>query len=493
MILELKGFLKHSSIYGIGNILSKIGIFLMIPVYTRYLSPSDYGSLELFYVTASVLRTFLSMGIAHATLRFFFEYKDTKDQQKVISTAIVGSGLFGIFCVFIFFNFTDFFSNLFFKSTDYSNMFKLVSVMFLLELSMEVSTAFIRAKEYSIFYTTVSLFQLLIRIALNLYMLIVLKYGVMGILIGDLIATFVAWSAFTWLTLKFSGISLQFSKLKELLGYSYPLALGSFSGLIINNSDRYFLNAYIGLGAIGIYALAYRFGSALQSLFTEPFTKSYGPFRFSIMHREDAGKLYSRMLTYFLFGFVFLGLGISVLAKEILQIMAAESFWPAYSVIPIIVLASAGAGSYYVLQIGIYVHKKTKFVPLILLMVAGVNISGNILLIPSFGAYGAAASYFLTNLALCVITYIISQRYLPIFYEFGRITKIFSAALILYGGSLLIDANSLSATIALKTILALTFPLVLYIIGFYHEDEQELISRNIKKIRLRALKKNWLR
>jgi len=480
--VDVKRLVKHSTIYGIGNILTKVGAFLMVPIYTRYLTTSEYGSLELFYVTAGVLRSFLSMGIAHATLRFFFEYDDVPNRQRVIGTALLSSGFFSLILLGVFFQFTEFFSTLFFKTPNYSYYFKLVAIMFALELSIEISTAYIRAIEYSIFYIAVCLGQLLVRIALNSYMIVILKCGVQGILVGDLIATAMSWVAYTAITVRFSGLCFESAKLREMLTYSYPLALASISGVIFNNADRYLLNAYSSLGTIGLYALAYRFGTALQALYTEPFTKSYGPFRFSIMKRPDAQVFYARIMTYFLLGFMFLGLGISVLSEDIIRIMASRTFWGAHSVVPIIVLASAGGGAYYLLQIGIYVRNQTKYVPIIFSVVGGINIVCNSLLIPRIHMYGAACSYLITNVVLCGVTYVVSQRFLPIKYEIMRISKMFLVAGIIYFGCAFLLPSGSVLGAAVKISCVLLFPLILYVGGFFYLEEIEFAKGEIRKL-----------
>jgi len=83
---ELGRFFKHSTIYAIGNIVNRLGAFLLLPVYTNYLAVAEYGALELFYATAAVISSFVSVGIAHATLRFYYNYKESNDRKAVVST-----------------------------------------------------------------------------------------------------------------------------------------------------------------------------------------------------------------------------------------------------------------------------------------------------------------------------------------------------------------------------------------------------------------------
>src|SRR3990172_547311 len=88
---EMNRLFKHVSIYTIGNALNRGGAFILIPLYTRYLLPGEYGMLELFYALTTVLSSFLSIGFAHATLRFYFEFDSLEDRNAVVSTSLVSS------------------------------------------------------------------------------------------------------------------------------------------------------------------------------------------------------------------------------------------------------------------------------------------------------------------------------------------------------------------------------------------------------------------
>lgn len=88
---DIKRFFKHSSIYAIGNIINRIGAFVLLPVYTNYLTVTEYGIIEIFYVISSVISGFLAIGLAHATLRFYYEYEQQDDRNAVVSTNLIGS------------------------------------------------------------------------------------------------------------------------------------------------------------------------------------------------------------------------------------------------------------------------------------------------------------------------------------------------------------------------------------------------------------------
>ena len=99
VVSESKIIAKHGAVYGIANLLDRIISFIMIPVYTRFLTPSDYGILELLYITSSVLSIFIGVGIESAVGRFYFDYKEQKDRNMVISTAYIGFGFLSLLVI----------------------------------------------------------------------------------------------------------------------------------------------------------------------------------------------------------------------------------------------------------------------------------------------------------------------------------------------------------------------------------------------------------
>lgn len=91
MFIYFKKFIKHSTVYAIGNGLNRAASILLVPLYTRLLNPSEYGTLKMFYVTSSILRLLLGMVIAHATLRFYFAFDNEIDRKQIISTSLLFS------------------------------------------------------------------------------------------------------------------------------------------------------------------------------------------------------------------------------------------------------------------------------------------------------------------------------------------------------------------------------------------------------------------
>jgi O-antigen/teichoic acid export membrane protein len=485
-----KKFAKHSAIYGIGNGLNRAAAILLIPLYTRVLSTAEYGALEMFYVTASVMGTLLGMNIAHGTLRFFFEFEEEIDRKKVISTSLLSSIILSVSVVLVLSFFRPRLSMLLFKSTAYSDLFLIIFVIVIMQLSREICLAYLRVKERSLLYVTVAVLQLLAQVGINFYMVLVLRLGIKGILLGNMISIFVTWLFLVIITLKYSGFRYDMNKLKLLAHYCAPFVLGAGSSMVVSNADRVMLNGYQNLAMVGIYALGMKFGIVIKDLVIEPFTINFGQSRFAIMKQPDARQIYARVMTYFVLLMMFISTAIVLFSREILVIIASEAFGDARKIIPLVLLPVIIGGMGYIFQTGILIAKKTKYMLYIQVVMAILTIASNRVLIPSWGMYGAAMTNLMTMGLSVTAFYFISERLCPVQYEFNRILKIFVTSVILYFASLLFINTSVMIDLTVKILLMLSFPLVLAGLSFYTLGEKTKLQHYFSYFFLRMRMKN---
>lgn len=475
MYAELKRFLRHSSVYFIGNLLNRLAVFLLLPLYTTYLSPGEYGTLELILITVAFLRVFLGMMLGHATLRFFFEYENEGDRKKLIGTSLISVVIWCSLATLLFLSFSAPISKLVFETDLYRGLLILGFSLMFFEVTSEIPIAFLRAKEYSALYVVASLLQLILRLALNIYMVICMEMGIKGVLIGNLLSATIFWLILYGVAFKYSGLGFDYQKLRSLLKYSYPLVIASVPGLVIVNADRFFLNSYSTLEAVGLYALALRFGMVMQAMISEPFQTGYGPFRFSIMKQGNAKEIYSRILTYYLFGMTIVGLTLSLLSKEVIEVMASQSFKDAYKVIPIICLAIIVRGTVYILQTGILLEKKTKYVPYMNTVSAIFHLLILFILVPKLTIYGTAFSVLMTQMVVLSLVYHFSQKLYPIGFEYHRLANLLILAILIYVISSFIGEINIFMRVFIKIGLIVLFPFLLIPLKFYRKEEVEKI------------------
>jgi O-antigen/teichoic acid export membrane protein len=472
MIGDLKNIIKHTSIYTLGNILTKVVGFFMIPIYTHYLSTADYGILELLTLTSSILGMILSLRLPSALVRFYHESESLRDKNRLVSTVLILNFIISVGTLCFLLAGKELISHMVFGSEEYSRYFIFLSVSLAFDLCNSISYTYLRIIEKSFYFTMVSLLQLILGLSLNIYFIVGLNWGVSGILMSMAISNgliCLLMMGYVFLKVKFY---LDISQIPLLLKYTAPLIFSGIFIFILNMGDRFLLNWLADLSAVGIYSLGYKFGMMLNVFVGEPFHLTWAPKRVEIYKRwANREEIFKQVTTYLIFVLSFAGLMISILIKDVLIFIAAPEFLPAYRVVPLVVLGYALYILYYVVDIGIFMNNKNMWYFLISFIAATVNMGLNLLLIPWLSFMGAAISTAV-SFALCpLIAFFISQKYYPISYDFTRIFKIILSALVLYWISSQISIPILFLDILIKLIILFLYPVLLYFIGFFKPEE----------------------
>jgi len=414
-------FLRHSGVYAVGNILNRAGAFLLLPAYTRYLSVADYGALELFSTVGSVVMGVLSMGLAHATLRFYFEYTEERDRQAVVVTNLIASLGIGLVGTAVLVQVQGPLMAYLFPGASYPHGLVLILATLVLELSCQIGLAYLRALEKSVFFVVLTIAKLVLQVAANTLLLVVFHAGVEGVLFGNLLAVALGWIVLTAYTIRRCGIRFEMDKLTPVLHYSFPFLLSTLMGIVTNNIDRLYVNGLLSLEALGLYSLALKFARLTTDLIGEPFGRAYGAFRFTIMGQDEAAAIQARILRYLAAFLALVGLGIVWFGRPVLVLMADPKFLPAADLLPPLVLAGVLGVLSYPLQTGILYSKATRHIAHIGLLQAILTTGGGYVLIKAFGLAGACHWAWISMVVLIVVTNRISQRYFPVHYEYRRL------------------------------------------------------------------------
>jgi O-antigen/teichoic acid export membrane protein len=497
MFEEVKSVTKHFLVYGVGNVLSKIAGFILIPVYTHYLATSEYGTLELLELTTYVAGMFLAVGITESLMRFYYDSEDPKKRHEVVSTALLWIWGISIFGVVWFLVFSPDISLLVFNTRGNAGLFRLIFLSMTFSLAGEIPLSFIRAQQKSVLFTTISVSRLIFNVGLNVLFIVSFGWGIRGIILSGLITQGLTSIVLSVYTFSQTGFSLSLANLRNMIKYGIPYIPGGVGLFIIHFVDRFLLQRFTSLSEVGIYSLGYKFGMILNPLVNDPFFSIWKPKMFELAERKDAKEIYSVMFTYFLFIEIFLALGISILIKDVLVLISVPAYHSAYKIVPLILLSYVLWGSYFQVQIGILLKKKTRYIACIVAVSAAISLALNFLLIPRIGMWGAALSTLVSFGVTTVLTYVISNRIYAVRYQFGRIFKLLTLAVVLYLASLCVNTNSLFSSLFVKSILVLSFPFWLFLLRFYSQPEigkiKEMVSQVTRSFRLTFARPHWMR
>jgi O-antigen/teichoic acid export membrane protein len=472
MLNELKGLLKHSSVYTLGNILSKIVSFIMLPVYTRCLTPSDYGTLEILTLTASVVTMLLSMRITSALPRFYFGYKVDEQRRTLVSTMLIFSMLVSTAVAFGLFQSRFAVSRLVFKSDMQGLYFGFIFISMVFEICAQIGFTFLRVIERSMLFVGFSLVQLILGLSLNILFLVYLKLGVLGVLYSMVLSNglvFLFIQVYAFYTV---GFRINLSQLIKILKFTLPMVPASLAVFVLNMGDRFILTRFVDTAEIGMYSLGYKFGILLGVFVGSPFLLAWEPKRVQLYERDpNPQRIYEKVFLYMFTLLVFGSVGLSAMIREIVTVMAAPGFIRACIITPFVAFGYAFYIMSCIVDVGIFLKKKTYWYPIINSIAAAANIALNFVLIPKYGVLGAAIATLGSFFLLPFLAYMISQRYYPLRYDFLRMGKVVVLGAVIYFATMWIDTGSTFIDFLLKLGLLSLFPVCLLPIGFFSRAE----------------------
>jgi len=407
----------------------------------------------------------------------------------VVST----SYLYLLSSAFIFLGIATLFSrqinNLLFQSKDYTLLVRLTFITGFFNVLSTIPFQLFRAKLQSVKFSLVSILRFLLNVSFNIYFILKLKMGLSGVVYGNLFTAILISILTFFLIYKNLSLKFSFSKLKSMLSYGFPLVPGGLSIWVLSVANRYFLERLSTTTELGLYSLGSRFSGILELLIIQPFLTTWPSIYFPLAKEENAPPTFSRLTTYFLLIGSFCSLGIIAISNPVLKIMAGQKFWGAYKVIPLLVFSVLLYGLFSLLNIGIFIQKKTKYNPLIIGIAAIFNLLLNYFLIPPYGMLGAAYATFFSYLLMDLLAYIINVRVYPVPYEWIRILKIVSVTVLFLFILNQIQVNSWQRELLYKVLILLFFPLVLWGTGFFTSSElkraKDFILELLEKLKLK--------
>jgi O-antigen/teichoic acid export membrane protein len=469
----LKELSSHTFIYSLTLVSSIISSILLLPVYTRFLSKSDYGILELLDYTNTIFTIVVIAGLSSAIPRFYNENSKQEDKKKVISTAFIFVLLTGAFLCFIAFLFNDSLSILILGDLKYKKYINLNILLLFSSLILLVSgTGFIAAKK-SKTYLIYNLIKLVIAIAGNLYFIVVLKLGVSGMLYGNILAASLVCLIITGHNIYLNGIKVDYSILLKLLKFGIPLIPATLAATIMHNADRFLIRYFCTLDDVGIYSIGYKFPFMLNALIMHSFSLVWsGSVMYEVSKKDDSAYQFGKITTYVIGLFLFAQLTLSVFSVSLITILTDPKFLMAYKIIPLVSLGLCFHAFYFFFSVGTFLQKKTWLVNIAYLPAAAINIIGNIYLLPKYGYIAAAWMTLLTYFSFFLILYFTCRKLIHVKYETKRLFMLFIVGIIIYLCSSYLIFSNLFLEILKGLFFILLFLSILFFTGWLTKSEK---------------------
>lgn len=459
--------------YGFGNFFINLTGFLLIPFYTKVLTVEEYGIFSLITVFIAIITYVYDFGIPQALVRYYYDSDAIKDKTRVISTAlwffVLVSALFTIFLIFN----AGFLTRIILREDIYFILIQLAVLSVFFNNLASIPVTLLRINEKSSLFMAYSIAKGIALILLNFLLLIIFKKGLLGAYQALVITAFLSCLFSFIISPKAYSFSFSGKVLVSMLKYGIPFLPVMIMTWIIDSSNRFFIGYFCDIKDVGIYSLGCRFAQIVYMAIIA-FSLCWAPLLFSIVKERTkaAPDILAKLVTYILFGFMVLVLLASIFNKELIMLMVRNpSFYSAYKVLPIVAMAYFFFGMYSLFFSGLMVAKKIYQQPIILSLGAIINIILNFILIPKYKMVGAGISMLLSYFFIASATYKSAQKEYFIPYEIKKIASLILIAILIFTLGNFVNQKNIIFNISMKVILVSFFPLVLFLLRFFSQEE----------------------
>jgi O-antigen/teichoic acid export membrane protein len=456
---------QHSAIYGLGGLVSRFVALLLLPLYTRYLTPADYGAVETLVALAAILATILRLGIASAFFRFYFDSTDAVHRLRVVRTSFWFTMTMATIGLCLGLALSGQISEWLFDTHDRATLVRMAFVLLWAQMNFEQMTALFRVEERAVAFTIATLANLVITVGATVVFVVVLDWGATGVIAGNFTGTLVVYAALLVYRHEQLGLTLDRPLLRRMNRFGLPLVPSMLALWMLNFGDRFFILKLADASEVGVYSIGSRIASAMVLLLTA-FRAAWPAFAFSIDDDEHARRAYSYVLTYLLFVASWAALALGLLAPWIVEWLTTPAFYGASDVVALLSFGAVAFAGFIVVSIALGRTKRTQFNWVVTGSAAVVSVILNLLLIPRHGIVGAGISN------LCAFTVMFlgitwwSQRVFWVPYQWRRVATVIGTA-----AGLTVLGKALDVPLAAAVALVAVYPLVLWPLRFYLPDE----------------------
>ncbi|HEX6602254.1 MAG TPA: oligosaccharide flippase family protein [Solirubrobacterales bacterium] len=472
----MSGYLRRlattGAAYTAASILSKLIAVALLPLYTRYLSPADYGAAEVLFSAVVAASIVIRLGLIEAILRFY--YKDDEDPDKVVASTFAGLFWLSTLGALITLPLAGPISELLLDKAAPDLVRIAVIGLWVLTLWEFLLTLFRLDERARAFFVT-TILNVLAAIALTVVLVVGLEEGARGLLLGSYAtgaAFVVALVALQWRRL---SLRFEVDLLRRLFRFGLPTMPAEVSLYLLNFIDRLIIVRTLGLAEAGLYSLAVKFAQAVNVL-VRGFQLAWPPLAYSIRDDEEARRFYAVVVTLFVAGCAFVVTGMWLFSRWIVRALAAPKFFESYEAIGLITIGVTLYALYQVLVVILGRTGRTEFNFPAAIGALAANVALNLVLVPPMGIVGAGLALALSYLLGLGLMYAFTQRLFPVPYEWGRLLRVVLIVTAVVGLAELFIPTDGADGFLLRAVLLAGYPLALFAIGFFTPEERRWLS-----------------
>jgi len=472
----MSGYLRRlastGAAYTAASIISKLIAVALLPLYTRFLSPADYGAAEVMFAAVVAISIVIRLGVIEALLRFY--YKTDEVPERVVATSFASLFWAGTFAAVALMPFAGPISDLLLGTTEVELARTAIAGLWVLTLSEYLLTLF-RLDERARAFFTVTMLSVVLTIPVTVVLVVALDLGAVGLLLGSYgTGAVIVLGLIAYHRRRLSLIP-DLPLFRRMMRFGLPTMPAELSLYSMSFVDRIIIARSLGLAEAGLYSIAVKVSQSVNVL-VRGFQLAFPPLAYSIVDDDDARRAYSAVVTWFVVIMAGVVTGIWLTAPWVVRIFAAPEYFDAQEAVGPVAAGTALYALYMVLLVVLGRTGRTEFNFPATLAGVGSNIGLNLLLVPIWGIVGAGVSLIVSYTVVLVLMYVFTQRLFPVPYEWVRLLKVIGSAAAMIAIGLLFVPNEGLGALALRLLLIAAVPLAMIATGFFSRTEWEYVK-----------------
>ncbi len=407
---------KDIAVYGAADFVFRFVGFAVFPIYAHVFTVEQFGIFTLVVATAGIVALFANLGLNNATQRYYWDPQTERAMQPALvstgacvlvlwSSAVVvgiGAALYPVRDAI---------------DSRYGIPWTIVVIVLVTIVPEQIlgyclNTLRLHFTPWK--FVVVSFLKNLLGVLMSLLLVLHFELGLQGLFLGAMTASVVAAPVALLLIRRDLTTAVTAATARRLVDFGYPFVFVGLAYWLFGSVDRWMLAELSDATQLGLYAIGYKFGSAVLFL-NGAFGQAWSPIA-QRMRRDEANyrTAYARILTVWFFILVVAGSAVALFGPEVLRLLTPAEYWDAAPVLGILAMGIVLSGTTQITAVGISIARRTRLFAFAAWTTALVNAGLNLALIPLWGAAGAAFATFLSYALLTVLYLYWSQRLHPI-------------------------------------------------------------------------------
>lgn len=426
----LRAFIRDSVVYGIATILVRGVAILLVPVYTRFLAPADYGAIDILGVFSSFVTVLASLEIVQAMARFYPDTRGPHERVQLASTALLFVlAAFTAFLVVAELS-ADPLAGWLLGSRADAAIVRVALLAIWANGVFYVAQSQLRWQLMATRFAVASIAYTLVSMGVAVALVAFAHAGVAGVFIGQLIGATVGCALSIGFARESYGPVFNLGQLRTMLRFSLPIVPSSIGVYVTLYIDRIVITAMLGLTNLGLFGIGYRLAS-VTTLLTLGVSSALTPLIYTHYREASMPADLARIFRYFTGLALLITFGLSLFAREALTIITTPAYVPGAVVVPLLTPALLLAGM-YIFAPGLAIAKRTGIMAAVNVAGAVANTALNLALVPAIGIAGAASATLISQALVFGVQMIFSQRLYPVPHNWRRLGLAVVGVLIAY-------------------------------------------------------------